>query len=254
VFSFLNNTFVEVTSSFFNQEFNGWWNTLHISDLDQDGDLDIIGGNFGLNGTFKPSPLEPLMLYYDDFDRNGFIDPIMTHFIQSKSWPYATRDEITDQIVSLRQKFPNYESFSEATILDIFPDSVWKNSPQLKADFFETVWFENKNGKFEPRKLPAQANFFPVFGILTDDYNGDGITDILLAGNIEQTRIRIGKMDAGFGCLLLGKGDGHFEYLPQTKSGLHIKGAVRSLISHTTKNGKRLVIFGINGKPIVVVE
>jgi enediyne biosynthesis protein E4 len=254
VFSFINGNFKDVSSSFFNKDFQGWWNTIHISDLDQDGDLDIIGGNFGLNGPFKPSESQPIMLYFDDFDRNGFIDPIMTHFIQGESWPYATRDEITDQIVSLRQKFPNYESYSEASIYDIFPDSVWNNSPKLKTDFLETVWFENINGKFEPRKLPAQANFFPVFGILTDDFNGDGITDILLAGNIEQTRIRIGRMDAGFGCLLLGNGDGKFEYLSQSLSGLNINGAVRSIISHTTKNGKRLVIFGINGKPIIVVE
>lgn len=254
VFSFLNNTFVEVTPSFFDQEFHGWWNTLHISDLDQDGDLDIIGGNFGLNGPFKPSSQEPLMLYFDDFDRNGFIDPVMTHFIQGKSWPYATRDEITDQIVSLRQKFPNYESYSEATIQDIYPDSILNKSPKLKTDFLETAWFEYINGKFQPRKLPPQANFFPVYGILTDDFNGDGITDILLAGNIEQTRIRIGRMDAGYGSLFIGKGAGKFEYLPQTNSGLQIKGAVRSLVSHTTENGKRLIIFGINGKPIVVME
>lgn len=248
-----NEKFIDVSDKFI-EAFHGWWNKLHLSDLDQDGDLDLIGGNFGLNSPFKPSFNEPLKLYYDDFDGNGFIDPIMTHYIQGKSWPYATRDEITDQIVSLRQKFPNYESYSEATITDIFPDSVWLYSPQLKADFLETTWFENKNGKFEPRKLPPQANFFPVYGIIADDFNGDGINDILLAGNIEQTRIRIGRMDTGFGCMLIGKGDGQFEYLPQSESGLKINGAVRSLISHTTKNGKRLIIFGVNGKPIVVME
>jgi len=163
----------------------------------------------------------------------------------------ASRDEMTDQIVSLRQRFPTYDSYADATIEDILTPDQLKSAKQLSANYFETTYFENDNGIFKSKRLPLQANFFPVYAISTGDFDHDGKRDILLAGNADHTRIKIGKIDAGYGVLLRGDGKGHFEYVPQLKSGLSVKGCTRDIAELKGKNGDR-VIFTVNNQAPVI--
>lgn len=111
--------------------------------------------------------------------------------------------------------------------------------------------FENKNGVFIKHILPVEANYAPVYAIGIDDYNNDGKTDILLGGNIEKTRIKIGKIDANYGVLLTGDGKGNFNYMPQLSSGLNVNGCVKDIISLPSK-GKKRILFSINNQRPVV--
>ncbi len=233
----------------------GWWNALHPADLDGDGDADLIAGNWGLNAQFKASDQEPVELYFDDFDGNGYIDPIMCYSIGGASYPFPTRDEITDQIVGLRKQFVTYDSYARATLAKIFSPAQLAKSPKLAVNSLETQWFENRQGVLHPRSLPVEANFSPVHAILTGDFDGDGFTDVLLGGNVEHTRIRIGRTDANYGCLLKGTGTGgSFEYVPQTVSGLQIQGAVRSLKKITNLAGQTEIIAGINNRQPLILK
>ena len=233
----------------------GWWNVLQAADLDGDGDKDLIAGNWGLNAQFKASPSEPVELYYDDFDGNGYIDPMLCYYIDGVSYPFASRDELTDQIVGLRKKFVTYDSYARATMSDIFSPEQIAKSPKLEANLLETIWLENRDGVFYPKSFPAEANFAPVHAILADDFDKDGKVDILLAGNVENTRIRIGRTDANFGCLLRGvDGKGSFEYVPQIVAGLKIGGAVRSLKTIQTAAGEAVILVGINNKQPLILK
>src|SRR5690606_34567732 len=111
---------INKTNTYFSEPLSGLWSAIDAADYDNDGDIDFIVGNFGLNSQLKASPNEPLSLTYADFDRNGSIDPIVSYYIQGKEYPFASRDEITNQIFSLRKKFPTYETYSEAQLQDIF--------------------------------------------------------------------------------------------------------------------------------------
>ena len=215
-----NGKLTDLSDHYFPDTLKGWWNRLQLADMDGDGDMDLIAGNWGLNSPLKVSKSEPAIMFYNDFDNNGSVDPLICYYIQGKSYPMASRDEMTDQIVSLRQRFPTYDSYANATIEDILTPEQLKSAKQLSTNYFETTYFENNNGVFEAKKLPLQANFFPVFAISTGDFDRDGKQDIILAGNTDHARIKIGKIDAGYGVLLKGDGKGHFEYVPQLKSGL----------------------------------
>ena len=246
-----NGKLVDHTDEYLPDRLEGWWKRLHFADMDGDGDLDLIAGNWGLNSPINVSLPEPAIMYYDDFDKNGSVDPLICYFIQGKSYPMASRDEITDQMVSLRQKFPTYDSYSNATIEDVLTPDQLKSAKHLSTNYLETTYFENNKGVFKVRKLPLQANFFPVFAISTADYDHDGKQDILLAGNTDHARIKIGKIDAGYGTFLKGDGKGNFEYIPQLTSGLSVKGCTRDLINIHSLSGDR-IIFAINNQPVEI--
>ena len=252
-FELVNNKLVDKTDFYFDKALDGLWNTMELSDIDNDGDMDLIAGNWGTNSQFAATEKEPMTMYYDDFDKNGFMDPIICQYNQGVSYPMATRDEITDQMVSLRQRFSNYESYSNATIKDIFTKRQLDSAKKLAVNYLHTTWFENVHGKFIARSLPIQSDFSPVYAICAQDFNGDGNMDLLLCGNVDNARIRIGKLDANYGTLMLGDGKGNFKYINQLESGLAIKGSVRAIINIDTKNKEHLLLFGINNnKPILL--
>ena len=253
-FALENNQFVDKTDTYFDKALFGLWNKMEFSDIDNDGDLDLIAGNWGTNSQLSASVKEPMIMYYDDFDKNGFIDPIICQYYEGVSYPMATRDELTDQIVSLRQKFPDYEKYSNATIKEIFSTAQIDSAKKLEINYLHTTWFENVNGKFLVKSLPIQSDFSPVYAISANDFNGDGNIDLLLCGNLENARIRIGKIDANYGVLLTGDGKGKFTYVNQTESGLSLRGNVRDILKLDTINGNHLLLIGVNNNAPVTLK
>ncbi|MGV8878768.1 MAG: VCBS repeat-containing protein [Sphingobacteriaceae bacterium] len=238
----VNGKLQNKTKDYFDKEYSGWWNKLQVTDINADGKPDLIIGNLGLNSQCKASDKEPAEMYYKDFDDNGAVDPILCFYIMGKTYPYLTRDELLDQISSMRSRFPDYKSYADATIKDIFTQDELKGVKYLEANYLKTAYFESgADGRFHEKPLPVQAQFSPVFTITTLDYDKDGNQDLLLCGNINQGRLRFGKYDANFGVLLKGNGKGQFSYVPQELSGFHLKGDVRSVIALDDK-----LLFGIN--------
>jgi hypothetical protein len=245
-FQFTAKGMVETTQQVFKDSLFGWWNKLHLVDVDNDGDQDLVAGNWGLNAQIKGNKERPVSLYYSDFDKNGYLDPILTYFIQDKEYPMPSRDEITDQMTSLRQKFPTYDAYANAGMKDIFTKEQLDNSNVLKANYMATTWFENKAGVLHTKTLPIEANFAPIHAIISDDFNKDGFMDLFLGGNIEQVRIKIGKMDANYGTLLWGDGKGNFTTASQDQLGWSIKGCIRDVIKIKNKNKQSMLLMGIN--------
>jgi len=250
VFGHVNGKWEDQSSQYFSRPYSGWWNSVMVEDLDLDGQPELIAGNMGTNTQFQVSEKEPAEMYFDDFDQNGSVDPIFCYYIQGKSYPYVTRDELLRQLVSLRSRFTNYESFASATMQDIFISEQLQSAKKLTANHMETTLFRlNEDGKFEPAELPVQAQYAPVYCILVDDFTGDGHQDVLLLGNNHHLKLRLGKSDANNGCLLAGDGSGRFEYVDQLTSGLNVQGVVRSAVL-----ANDLVILGINQGPVLAYK
>jgi len=243
----------EQTRRFFKNQQNGLWSRLALADFDHDGDDDLIAGNFGLNSQFKASPDEPMTLYYNDFDKNGSVDPVLVSYVQHKPCPFAGRDELLDQLYSLRQKFTSYAQYAKASLADLFSAREINEASKLSVAELQTTYFENKGDYFEKRLLPTEAQYAPVYAIQVLDYNGDGHLDFILAGNQSAIRIRLGSIDANYGQLYAGDGKGNFVYVPQTLSGLSFAGDVKSL-KIIRAEGKEYLLAGINNYGLVTYQ
>jgi len=241
--------FVDKTSDYFSGAQKGFWNKLEFADVNGDGNPDLIAGNFGLNTQIKVSEQQPGEMYFSDFDKNGSIDPFFNYYIQGKSYPFVSRDELNEQISAMRKRFTSYRAYADADITNVFFPAELKDATKLEVNQLKTTLFINKDGKFVATDLPVQAQFAPVTQIITGDFDKDGHTDLLLLGNKSDNRVKIGAMDANYGCLLKGDGKGGFTYIVQPVSGLSVAGDVKSAIE-TRINGLPYLLIGASDNPL----
>jgi hypothetical protein len=242
-------TLRDETEKWFSSSTQGWWNCLIADDFDQDGDVDLVVGNYGLNNQFNVSADHPATLLYNDFNNDGKIDPFFCYFINGKSYPYASRDEALGQVSSLKPRFPDYTSYANATMENLFTQGELENVKTLRADLLKTVYLENKGNQFEVKDLPIQAQFSPVHALAVWDVDQDGDNDIVMGGNETYVRARLGKIDANKGFVFLNDGKGKFAYMPQYQSGLNLGGDIRQLLFISSKDRTDLLV-GETGKPI----
>jgi enediyne biosynthesis protein E4 len=246
-----NHEFANVTSKNKVDSTLGWWNSVYVNDFDDDGDLDIVAGNFGLNSRLRASKNEPLTMYLGDFDSNGNSDHILVYYNEGRAYPFTSRDQLVKQLPSLKRKFLRYADYRDVLLEDIVTPQQKGNSAVLKAYTLKSSYFENSQSGFIERPLPLGAQSFPIHAILSDDFNSDGILDLLVAGNETALQPEIGPMDAGLGLILLGNGRGGFDYLPPQKSGLYLRGNVRSgAILDNVKGTNKRFIFGVNNDSV----
>jgi enediyne biosynthesis protein E4 len=221
---------------------DGMWSSITPADVDGDGKIDFILGNCGYNNQFKASPAQPMTLYVADFDGNGSLDPILCYYIQGKSYPMASRDELLDQIVTLKKKFNSYASYADATIEDIFPADKLAQAKILRCtELGSGVLYNRGNGQFAFTPFPLAAQFSKVYGAAFDDFDGDGKKDILVSGNFFPYRTQLGRCDASLGLLLKGPGP-QWQPVDPAQSGVYIGGDVRAMVELKTTTGKLLII------------
>ena len=221
---------VDRSSEYVEPHTEGFWNCVLANDFDQDGDIDLAAGNHGINNQMKPTIDHPVKMYYADYDNNGSIDPLLEYYVFDSSYPYASRDELTEQLPSFKKRFVNYKSYANAKISDVLTKEEIAKSNVLNAYTLKTSLFRNNSGKFKAEALPMEFQFAPIFSLATMDVNTDGNTDIIAGGNLTATRSRTGKLTGNLGVVGLNNGKGNFKVLKQFESGLNLKGDVRRLI------------------------
>jgi hypothetical protein len=240
----------EITSSTGLQNMDGLWRSLIATDVDGDGDIDFIAGNLGLNNNYHVTAQHPIKLYAEDVDANGSIDPIKFYYIKDenderKLYPSINRDQLVAQVPLMKKKFLLNKDYANATAEDIFPDN--KNLQILTCNETRSCWLENIGaGKFIKHILPKEAQLAPVNAIICDDIDGDGIKDILLAGNEYQTEVMTGRYDASYGCFLKGMKNKTFKSISPTVSGFKIDGDVKDMKMITTANNEKYIVIAVN--------
>ncbi|MCY4232600.1 MAG: VCBS repeat-containing protein [Bacteroidetes bacterium] len=224
---------------------SGWWQSILPIDLDQDGDLDFVAGNHGLNSRFKA----PVDMWVGDFDRNGRIEQIFARTIDDVLLPWHLRHDLVSQIPSLVQKFPTYESYAEATMLDIFSEEDLSLSLHLHTTELRTMIGINEgSGHFTLRPAPEELQFSPIYG-LSELMTDDGLM-ILAGGNLYEVKPEAGRYDASFGTALMASS---LEVLSWSNSGFFVEGQIRQILN-LKLGDKMLIIVARNNDSLSVFE
>jgi len=232
---------------------DGFWCKIIPADVDHDGNMDFIVGNLGSNTQFKTTDQEPMITYAGDFNEDGRMDPIMTWYTQHVSYPFHSRDELTQQMPALKKKFLRYAAYGTATIKDILSPEQLEKAHKFYVYNTHSSLLINHGGKFEVRDLPVETQFSMMSALSYKDYDGDGKEDIFLAGNFYPFRVQEGRCDAGLGTLLKGDGKGGFTTIDRQKTGLCINGDTRDMVELKGHTGSTLV-FSKNNEAVQVIR
>lgn len=234
--------FVDQTDTWGLGQSAGWWYSLASADIDADGDMDIVGGNLGLNYKYKASPEKPFQVYGGDFDKNGSHDIVLAYNEGALLYPLRGRECSSQQMPNIQQEFPSFQAFGNASLFDIYGQQTLAEGHHLIAQDFASSWFENKDGRLIRHPLPTLAQISSVHGIEIHDWNGDGHLDLLMAGNLYESEVETPRNDAGMGVLLLGDGKGDFQTISAAESGFYAPGNVKALRSIETPTGRAVLV------------
>jgi len=252
VFRNINDVFEKDEHLFENT--NAWWNTINGADMDNDGDIDYIAGNLGLNYKYKASVEEPFEIYSNDFDDNGTSDIVLGYYNQGNLFPLRGRECSSNQMPFIKEKFPTYDSFGNADLYQVYGAEKLKDALHLKATTFASVYIENKgDGTFNITSLPNQAQVSSINAICLDDFDMDGVKDILVVGNMYQSEVETPRNDASYGLYLRNEGNGNFKPISAIESGVLIDGDVKDM-HQINILGNKAIIIGRNNDELILLE
>jgi hypothetical protein len=235
--------FTDRTDSYGLSGTEGWWNRVSATDLNDDGHMDLVLGNHGLNSRFRASPEKPLTMYVNDFDLNGSVEHIICAFNGDTAYPVAMKDDLVRQIPALERNYPTYKAYSGETIQDIFSEETLERSVVLRATTLEnSVLINNGQGLFRMESLPPASQLSPVYAIETGDFDRDGKRDLILGGNMSRAKPESGIYGAGHGLFLKGLGNNMWRAIPADSSGFFTRGDIRDF-----------KIIKINGNSVISV-
>ena len=249
---FENNSgiFTEVTDKLGFQNTTGWWYSIHATDVDQDGDMDFIAGNLGLNYRYRAD--QSFEIFSNDFDLDGRQDIVLAYKENGVMYPVNGFDATVRQIPVIGQRYMSYDEFARATLEDIYGKTILDGSLSYTVNTFASVWIENKgDGKFVIHDLPNRAQFSSINDIADIDYTGKSY---VVAGNLYNTEVETPRNDASVGLVLKYDKDSGMYAVPPSESGLMVKGEVRRILPIKLATGKNALLFGINDSGLKLIE
>ncbi len=226
----------------------GWWNKIHVEDVDGDGDKDIIAGNFGLNSKHRATKKKPFHVYAKDFDDNGTVDIFLAKYYKDKQVPVRGKSCTTQQMPYIKEKIKTYQEFAGSDIQGILGVNIDKALHLEATEFRSGVFLNDGGNNFEFDPFPNTCQTAPINSILFDDYDDDGFKDMLLAGNNHQLEIETTRSDAGIGVFLKGNANGEFTYITNNNTGFFADKDVRNIIAITTLKGEGVLVINNNGE------
>ncbi len=231
---------------------HGWWNCIEMADLDGDGDADFVIGNWGKNSKWQADSERPIKMYVKDFDSNQKSEFIIEWFApeESRSYPFATKMDLTSQLPHLRKVALKYETYADLTYDQLFSQSERTGADEFVVHTLATSVLWQEDSLLQLQELPRSAQLAPVYASEIADLDSDGALDIVLMGNQYGLKPEIGRQD-GHGTVLLGK-EGLLEFLAANPhlSGLKVKGEVRDIATIEIE-GEMIIIIGRNNDQVL---
>ena len=236
---FKNNKGQLIETSPLDRPYNGLWECIIPFDMDKDGDLDYLLGNWGGNTKFKASDKYPMKMFYSDFDQNGSTETVVAIEKNGQYYPLEGLDELSAQMVGLRKKFLTYKSFAGKSIEGVLDENALKNSTVLEVNTLESGYLENNDGKYSFVPFKSELQVAPIRAFVEYDFDKDGNTEILAAGNYFGIKPYHGRLDSFSGALIKDKND----VILGNKLGLELE----------LKSVRHLKMIDLNGKTYLLV-
>jgi hypothetical protein len=226
IFSYNGDHFVEVKTSL--QNLNGLWKTVVATDINGDGQTDLVFGNIGENFYLQPDEKNPVKLWLNDFNQNGNTDKILTRMVDGRDVPVVLKHDMQDEIPSIKKQNLQHAEYAKKSIQELFsPELVSRSLVKTFNYCSSVVAINNGNGKFSVQKLPVCAQLSNVNSICVKDINEDGFPDLIIGGNQDNFPPQFGRLDASFGDVLINNGKGNFIRLNPKHSGIKVQGMVK---------------------------
>ena len=221
---------------------SGLWNTITSIDIDNDGDMDLLGGNIGLNNFYTST----MKILINDFDNNGASEQIICEEINNKLYPIHDLDEMFSQMPILKKKYTFYNEFARATLSDLFEDEVINSSLIMDLEELESILLLNNNGSFTKQALPREIQYSSVHSFKFYRDPQDKL-HLICGGNNFKIKPQFGKQDASLGWYLqVNTGDKiTFDGIRP----LFVKGQIRDIEQWNDK-----LVFGINNDSIRIMN
>ncbi len=178
-----NGKLSNVTGTVLTEKLNGLWQTIQPFDIDNDGDVDYMLGNYGLNTKFRATEQFPLRMYYGDFDGNQKTETILAQEKDAKYYTLLGLDDLAGQMNFLRKKFTSYKSFAGKTIEEIFDKKTLDKARLFEVHQLASGYLKNEQGTFTFVPFDDELQVGPMTKMISYDFDKDGSKEVLMAGN-----------------------------------------------------------------------
>ncbi len=234
----------------------GWYNGIAARDLDNDGDIDYVVTNFGLNTKYRATVANPCRLYYGDFDKSGRKHLVEASYEHDVLYPVRGKSCSSRAMPLLGEKFTTFDKFASATLPEIYTTTCLADAQQFEINSLESgVLTNDGKGRFTFEPLPYIAQASPGFGVVATEVDGDGLADIYLVQNFFGSQPETGRMDGGLSLLLIGQGNGKFQPVFPDRSGLVVPGDAKGLSCVDLNNDSWIdFVVGVNNGPLMAFE
>lgn len=244
VFEFENNQYKNKTKEFGLSKQLGWWTTLAFADLNNDGEIDIIAGNEGLNSQYRASPLKPIFIDYGDLDGNGSFEGMVSQFYLDVLAPiYSKEDLLMRMTAFMNRNYKYFETYARSNTSEILSKAT-NVEGRLEVNELRSIVFLQNKGTFEPKALPNAVQIAPLHDLYPIDINNDGYLDLIVVGNSFDNKIEQGWVDALNGAVLLGDGKGNFK--EKENVGFFVPGIGKTIRKIAINNAPYLMVSNNN--------
>lgn len=235
------------------EQSSGWWSAVHPTDVDSDGDIDFVLGNWGRNSKFDASPKKPISMYVNDFNGDGKPHAIITTYQpgDDTAYPFATYNDLVVEMPFLQERIPGHHDFAEQTYEQIFTRQERSGALEKQVQTLSSSILINNEGSFSMKALPLEAQVSPVFSVVSQDFNEDQTMDLLLLGNLHGLKPEVGRLADNYGVFLYNDGAMNFTFQPYYKTHNFIQGEVRDAQTITI-GGEQHIIVSRNDDTLMI--
>ncbi|HYD84656.1 MAG TPA: VCBS repeat-containing protein, partial [Opitutus sp.] len=219
-------------SSGFSAAGTGWWTSLAAADFNEDGRLDYVAGNVGLNTPYHATPAEPALLFYGEFEEKSQPQIVEAYHQNNKLYPRRGSQQLPLAAPSIARRFTRVNDYARATLPELLDPKRLDAAQRFAATELRSgVFLSQPDGTHRFTALPRIAQIAPMQGIATGDFDGDGHADLYTVQNSYAPIPLVGRFHGGISQLLHGDGRGNWTAVPPSDSNLVVSGDAKALAS-----------------------